>query len=81
MMTFNVLQNLASLAIFSVLYLCSQIGSDQRTQYTRAGTVGNNVLGGRGVYRVSKKEWSPYNTKYGLFSIISRKSYAKNHAG
>ena len=50
MMTFNVLQNLASLAIFSVLYLCSQIGSDQRTQYTRAGTVGNNVLGGRGAY-------------------------------
>ena len=28
-----------------------------------------------------KKNGPPFNTKYGLFSIISRKSYAKNHAG
>ena len=28
-------------------------------------------------YRVAKKEWTPYNTKYGLFLIILCKSYKK----
>ena len=28
-------------------------------------------------YRVTKKEWTPYNTKFGLFLIILCKSYEK----
>ena len=28
-------------------------------------------------YRVAKKEWTPYNTKFGLFLIILCKSYEK----